>query len=94
MSDDIKNCSSSLLAFNKVNSQYIFIFGNRKSKKLFGIQTKPSANNMKKALQEDNLRLVHSKFKNLYFDGVDSLVVKGESSEFRLELEDAQEFAS
>lgn len=94
LSEQSANCSSSLLAFNKVKDFYVFLYGNRKDHKTYCIQSKVLQNTLGVASYISNYRLVHSKFSNLFFDGIDRLMVrKDDDKEVIFKLQNKTKFA-
>lgn len=86
LSEGSGNCSATLLAFNKVQDYYCFLFGNRQNHKLYCIKSKQMFNVLGQASYTSNLRLVHSKFSNLFFDGIDCLTVKKSGADIKFKV--------
>lgn len=50
-------------------------------------------NTLGQASYTSNLRLVHSKFDNIFFDGIDSCTIKHSGGEQKLKLKNKTDFA-
>ena len=88
ISDNTGTCSCTTLVKNKVNNVYSFFFGDRKNAILYCIESNVFDDLLQKASYTSNLRLVHSHFNNLWFDGIKTIQFEVDGTTYKKEITD------
>lgn len=72
---------------NKVNGQYHIVYGDRKSNTVYLAKTKLPTDKFKPSALFSNHRQVHSHFRNIWFDGLDTITISEGESHFKMKIE-------
>ena len=93
ITENTGTCSCTTLVKNKVSNQYSFFFGDRKNTILYGIESNIFDDLLHKSDYTSNNRIVHSHFNNVWFDGIKTVIIKHEGTEYKREIPNKTDFA-